>query len=105
MPWVILIVAGALEVAWALMLPATHGFTRLPQTVAFLVMLGGSMYGLALATRAIPIGTAYAVWVGIGAVGTVVFGVLRGGDPVSPARLASLAALVLSIVAVKLTAR
>lgn len=104
MPWIILLVAGALEVAWALMLPATNGFTRLPQTVAFLLLLSGSMYGLALATRSIPIGTAYAVWVGIGAVGTVALGIVLKGEPASLMRVLALAALVASIVAVKLTA-
>jgi quaternary ammonium compound-resistance protein SugE len=102
--WIILIVAGVLEVAWALTLPATQGFTKLPQTIAFLVLLAGSMYGLAVATRSIPIGTAYAVWVGIGAVGTVALGIVLKGEPASFTRVLALAALVASIVAVKVTA-
>jgi quaternary ammonium compound-resistance protein SugE len=103
--WIILVLAGVLEVAWALTLPATHGFTRLPQTVVFVALLAASMYGLALATRTIPIGTAYAVWVGIGAVGTVALGILLKGEPASLTRVLALASLVASIVAVKLTSQ
>lgn len=103
MTWLVLVVAGFLEVAWALMLPETKGFTRPLPTVAFVVLLSLSMLGLSYATRTLPIGTAYAVWVGIGAVGTVLFGILVKGDQASPASLAALAALVASIVAVNLT--
>jgi quaternary ammonium compound-resistance protein SugE len=69
MPWVLLIIAGLLEVAWASLLPETNGLTRLLPTAGFVVALAGSMFLLAKATETIPIGTGYAVWVGIGAVG------------------------------------
>jgi quaternary ammonium compound-resistance protein SugE len=104
MPWLALVVAGLLEVAWALALPETKGFTRLLPSALFLALLSGSMLGLAYATRTLPIGTAYAVWVGIGAVGTVLGGIAVRGDHASGPQLVALGALVASIVAVKLTA-
>ena len=104
MAWLALVVAGLLEVAWASALPATRGFTRPLATVAFIALLAGSMLGLAYATKTLPIGTAYAIWVGIGAVGTVLTGIVVRGDQASTAQLVALGALVASIVAVKLTA-
>jgi quaternary ammonium compound-resistance protein SugE len=104
MEWVILIASGVLEAVWATALGASKNFRRLWPTVIFVVALALSMWGLAFAMTAIPVGTAYAVWVGIGAVGTVLFGIVVRGEPTSPANLAALSLLVLSIVAVKLTA-
>ena len=104
MSWIILVIAGIFEVAWASLLPATKGFTRPVATVGFLVTLGVSMYLLGVATRDIPIGTAYAVWVGIGAVGTFLVGATIKGDPTNPAQLVAMAFLVTSIIAVKITA-
>jgi len=104
MAWLALVIAGLLEVAWALTLPETKGFTRPLPSALFAVLLVGSMLGLAYATRTLPIGTAYAIWVGIGAVGTVLLGVLVRGDQATAGQLVSLGALVVSIVAVKLTA-
>lgn len=104
MAWIVLIVAGLFEVVWASLLDATKGFTRPAPTVGFLVTLAISMYLLSLATRSIPIGTAYAVWVGIGAVGAFLVGVLVKGDQTSLAQVVAIGALVVSIVAVKLTA-
>lgn len=104
MAWIVLIVAGLFEVAWASLLSETKGFTRLWPTVTFVVTLGASMYLLSVAVQTIPIGTAYAVWVGIGAVGAFAVGVLLKNDPTSPAQVAAIGALVASIVAVKLTA-
>ncbi len=104
MAWLVLVVAGFLEVGWALALPETKGFTRPLPTLVFLVLLACSMLGLAYATRTLPIGTAYAVWVGIGAVGTVLAGIVVRGDHAGPAQLLALAALIASIVAVKVTA-
>ncbi len=104
MAWIILIVAGLFEVVWASLLDATKGFTRLWPTVGFLVTLGISMYLLSVATRTIPIGTGYAVWVGIGAVGAFVVGVVVKGDATSVGQVAAISALVMSIVAVKVTA-
>ena len=104
MAWLLLVVAGILEVVWASLLPATERFSRPLPSAAFATALVASMVLLAMASRAIPLGTAYAVWVGIGAVGTVLFGIVARGAPTSPANLAALSLLVVSIVAVKLTA-
>lgn len=101
MAWFALVVAGLLEVAWALTLPKTLGFTRPVPTVAFLLLLAGSMYGLSFATRTLPLGTAYAVWVGIGAVGTVLLGVVVYGDPATPIRLLFLGLVLAGIVGLK----
>jgi len=103
MAWFVLVVAGLFEVVWASLLEETRGFTRPLPTVAFLVTMGLSMYLLSIAVRSIPIGTAYAVWVGIGAVGAFVVSVVRGAET-SPAQLLAMGALVASIVAVRLTA-
>ena len=102
MAWFVLIVAGLLEVAWASMLPATEGLSRPGPTVAFLVLLAGSMILLARATETIPIGTAYVVWVGIGAVGAAGVGMLQG-DPVTAPRILCLALIVAGVVGLNLT--
>lgn len=103
MSWVLLVIAGFLEVAWASVLPATKGLTRLVPTAVFLTLLAGSMYALAKASEQIPIGTAYGVWVGIGAVGAAVTGVVVHGDPATPARIGFLTLLVVAIVGLKAT--
>lgn len=103
MPWVLLVIAGLLEVGWAAVLPATHGLSRLVPTLLFLVLLAGSMLLLAIAARSIPLGTAYSVWVGIGAVGAAIVGIVWHGDPATPLRLVFLALLIVSIVGLKLT--
>ena len=103
MPWILLIIAGLLEVVWAAALPATDGLTRPLPTAGFLVALAGSMFLLARATQTIPLGTAYVVWVGIGAVGAAIVGLTIHNDPATPARLAFLSLLVVSIVGLKLT--
>ncbi|MGA9276930.1 DMT family transporter [Ilumatobacter sp.] len=104
MAWIILIIAGLFEVAWASLLGETKGFTRLVPTLGFLATLGTSMYLLSVATRTIPIGTGYAVWVGIGAVGAFLVGTLIRGDETNPAQVIAVGALVVSIIAVKATA-
>ena len=104
MAWLVLLVAGGFEVAWAALLGETKGFSRPLPTAGFLATLAASMYLLSAATKTIPIGTAYAVWVGIGAVGAFVFSVVVRQQPTSPAQIAAMAALVLTIVAVKATA-
>ena len=103
MSWILLVVAGLLEVAWASLLPATNGLTRPLPTVAFVVVLTASMLALAKAAETIPLGTAYSVWVGIGAVGAAVVGIVLHGDAASPARVGFLALLVVSIVGLKLS--
>lgn len=104
MAWLVLVVAGMFEVAWATLLDSTRGFTRLWPTVGFLVTLAVSMYLLSVATRSIPIGTGYAVWVGVGAVGTFAVNVSFRGQATNVAQLAAITALIAAIVAVKLTA-
>ncbi|WP_437228538.1 quaternary ammonium compound efflux SMR transporter SugE [Planctomicrobium sp. SH661] len=101
MAWWILIVAGLFEVAWASGLKATQGFTKLGPSVFTLVTLAISMILLALALRTIPVGTGYAVWTGIGAVGTACLGILIFGEPATPARLGFLFLIVVGIVGLK----
>lgn len=101
MPWLLLVIAGLLEVAWASVLPSTNGLTRLGPTAAFLALLAASMYLLARATETIPIGTGYAVWVGIGATGAALVGIVVNGEPATAARLFFLTLLIVSIVGLK----
>ncbi len=103
MPWILLIVAGLLEVAWASLLPASDGLTRPVPTAGFVLLLAASMLALAKASETISLGTAYSVWVGIGAVGAAVVGIVLHGDAASPARVGFLALLVISIVGLKLS--
>jgi quaternary ammonium compound-resistance protein SugE len=104
MAWVVLVVAGLFEVAWASLLAESQGFSKAAPTLAFLGTLAISMYLLSVATRTIPIGTAYAVWVGIGAVGAFTVAVVIRGEATNIAQLVAMTALVASIVAVKVTA-
>ena len=103
MAWVLLVIAGLLEVVWAAALPATEGLKRPLPTAVFLVALSASMYLLARASESIPLGSAYTVWVGIGAVGAVVAGLILYDDPMSPARLGFLILLIVAIIGVRLT--
>ncbi len=103
MPWILLVVAGLLEVGWASALPATERFTRPVPTVVFLVMLVASMVALARASESIPLGTAYAVWVGIGAIGATVVGIVLHDDPATLGRIGFLVLLVVSIAGLKAT--
>ena len=103
MAWILLTVAGLLEVGWASALPATSGLTRPAPTALFVGLLAASMIALAMATRTIPVATAYAVWVGIGAAGAAIVGMLWRGDPASPLRVICLALMVLAIVGLKLS--
>lgn len=102
--WVILTIAGLLEVCWAIGLKYTEGFTRLWPSVFTLIALAASMFLLARATQTIPIGTAYAVWVGIGALGAVILGIILFNEPASALRLAFIGLLLVSLVGLKLTA-
>lgn len=104
MSWFVLVVAGLFEVAWASLLGETKGFTRVVPTVGFVLTLAISMFLLQVATRTIPIGTGYAVWVGIGAVGTFLVAVVFRGQSTSVGQVLAIAALVAAIIAVKLTA-
>ena len=102
MAWFILLVAGLLEVTWALGLKASDGFTRFWPTVGTLAAMVASMALLGLAVRTLPVGTAYAVWTGIGAIGTVLGGLLFFAEPSSPARLACVGLILAGIVGLKL---
>lgn len=103
MAWVLLFLAGILETAWAIGLKYTHGFTRLWPSVLTGLALVASMVLLSLAARTLPISTAYAVWVGIGAAGTMLLGVAVLGEPASPARLFFFALLLIAIAGLKAT--
>jgi quaternary ammonium compound-resistance protein SugE len=102
MAWVVLVVAGLLEVGWAVALKKSDGFARAGWTVVFSVALAGSMALLARAMRELPAGTAYAVWTGIGAAGTALLGMAVLGEPATGARAACLALIVAGIVGLKL---
>lgn len=104
MAWFILVVAGLLEVVWSLGLKYTHGFTRLIPSVITGGAIVASMYLLARAARTLPMGTAYAVWVGIGAAGAAIGGHFLFGEAMPPRRVVFLALLIVSIVGLKLTA-
>jgi quaternary ammonium compound-resistance protein SugE len=100
--WLILIVAGIFEIGWAIGLKYTDGFTRLWPSVWTAVALVLSMGLLGLALKVLPVGTAYAVWVGVGAVGTAILGVVLLGESANVARVASIALIVAGIVGLKL---
>lgn len=102
MAWVVLFVAGLLEVGWAVGLKYTEGFTRLWPTVGTVVSMVLSMGLLGIALRTLPVGTAYAVWTGIGTVGTVVLGIALFGEPASAMRLACVGLILAGIVGLKL---
>jgi quaternary ammonium compound-resistance protein SugE len=102
MAWTYLFIAGVLEVGWAVGLKYTEGFTRLWPTVGTALALVGSMLLLALALRTLPIGTAYAVWTGVGAVGTAILGIILFDEPADAARILCIALIVAGIVGLKL---
>lgn len=103
MSWLLLFVAGLLEVAWAIGLKYTEGFTRLWPSVGTGAAMVASVVLLGLAMRTLPVGTAYAVWTGIGAVGTVILGIVLFAEPATAARLGCVALIVAGIAGLKLT--
>ena len=103
MAWIILVVAGLFEVGWAIGLKYTEGFTRLWPTVWTALAMLISLWLLGIAMKSLPIGTAYSVWVGIGAVGTVILGIVLLGEPANAARLVSIALVVAGIIGLKLS--
>jgi len=102
--WLLLVVGGLFEVGFTTCLRFVDGFRNLPWTLAFLVSVSISMGLLAIAARTIPMGTAYAVWTGIGALGTVMVGILWFGEPLGAARLLLLVALIACIIGLRLVA-
>ena len=103
MAWILLVIAGILEAAWAIGLKYTHGFTRRVPSVLTIAGIVASMYLLAVAARTLPIGTAYGVWVGIGTFGTVILGMALLGEPATLPRIFFLALLLVAIVGLKVT--
>lgn len=101
MAWIILVMAGLFEVAWAVGLKYTDGFTRLLPSVATLAAMAVSVGLLALAVKTLPLSTAYAIWTGIGAVGAVILGIVLFHESASPARLACLALIIVGIIGLK----
>lgn len=103
MAWVVLFIAGLFEVGWAVAFKYTHGFTRLWPTVVAAVSVVISLGLLGVALRTLPLGTAYTVWTGIGAIGTVVLGIVLFGERASPMRLACVALILAGIIGLRLT--
>ena len=104
MPWTLLFLAGLFEVAWAVGLKYTDGFTKLLPTTLTVAAMVASIVLLGLAVKHLPVGTAYAVWTGIGTIGTVILGIVLLGDSAAPPRIVCLSLIVLGIVGLKLTA-
>ncbi|RCV58125.1 DMT family transporter [Marinitenerispora sediminis] len=102
MPWIVLVVSAVFEAVWATALGMSEGFTRLVPTLVFFVALTASMAGLGWAAKHIPIGTAYAVWVGIGAALTVLYAMATGGESVSAAKIVFLTGIIAAVVGLKL---
>ena len=103
MPWIVLVIAGLFEVGWAIGLKYTEGFSRLWPSVGTALAMVISVVLLGWAMRSLPVGTAYAVWTGIGAVGTVVLGIVLFQEPATAARLLCVAMILAGIVGLKLT--
>ncbi|HET6533001.1 MAG TPA: SMR family transporter [Actinoplanes sp.] len=101
MAWLVLVLSGVLESVWAIALDKTEGFTRLVPSVVFSVALIASMAGLAYAMRSLPVGTAYAVWVGIGAVLTVVYAMATGAESVSAIKIVFLTLIIGGVIGLK----
>jgi len=102
MPWVILVLAGLFEVGWAIGLKYTEGFTRLLPTIWTVLAMIISLSLLGIAMKSLPVGTAYSVWVGVGAVGTVILGIVLLGEPANAPRLISVALIIGGIIGLKL---
>lgn len=104
MEWIYLIIAGLLEMVWAIGLKYTEGFSRPWPSIWTIAAMAASFYYLSQALKALPVGTSYAVWTGIGAVGTALLGMIMFGESVAPLRLVSLILIVLGMIGLKLSA-
>jgi quaternary ammonium compound-resistance protein SugE len=102
MAWVILVIAGLFEVGWAIGLKYTEGFTRPLPTLWTVAAMGISLWLLGIAMKSLPVGTAYSVWVGVGAAGTVILGIVLFGEPANIARLVSVALIITGIIGLRL---
>ncbi|WP_421996062.1 DMT family transporter [Roseococcus sp.] len=103
MAWIYLVAAGILEIVWAFAMKQSHGFTRLVPTVVMLVAMLGSVGLLTLSMRVLPLGTAYAIWTGIGAMGAFLVGVMVLGEAASPMRIAAVLLILAGLVLMKLS--
>ena len=102
MPWIILVLAGLFEVGWAIGLKYTDGFSKLWPTVGTVAAMAISLGLLGIAMKSLPVGTAYAIWVGVGAVGTVILGIVLFHEPLNALRVISVALIVAGLVGLKL---
>jgi len=102
MPWILLVLAGLFEVGWAIGLKYTDGFTKLWPTVGTVAAMMISLGLLGIAMKSLPVGTAYAIWVGVGAVGTVILGIVLFQEPTNALRLVSVGLIVAGLVGLKL---
>lgn len=103
MKWVLLVIAGLLEVAWAVGLKYSHGFTKLVPSVLTVIGMIASFYFLSLALKNLPLGTAYAIWTGIGAVGTVALGIMLFKEPADMIRLICIGLILTGIIGLKMS--
>jgi quaternary ammonium compound-resistance protein SugE len=103
MAWLFLVIAGIFEVVWAVLLKYSNGFTRLVPSILTIAGMIISFFFLSLSLKSLPIGNAYAIWTGIGAIGTVILGILLFDDPATPARLALIGLILVGIIGLKLT--
>ena len=102
MPWLVLVLAGLFEIGWAIGLKYTDGFTKVWPTLGTVASMVVSLGLLGLAMKSLPVGTAYAVWVGVGAVGTAILGIVLLGEPANAGRMVSLGLIVAGIIGLKL---
>ncbi|HEY5804358.1 MAG TPA: quaternary ammonium compound efflux SMR transporter SugE [Lysobacter sp.] len=102
MPWIILVLAGLFEVGWAIGLKYTDGFSKLWPTVGTVAAMAISLGLLGIAMKSLPVGTAYAIWVGVGAVGTVILGIVLFNEPVNALRMVSVGLIIAGLVGLKL---
>lgn len=103
MAWVILVLAGLFETGWAIGLKFTEGFTRLWPTIWTILAMIVSLWLLGIAIKSLPVGAAYSIWVGVGAVGTVILGIVLLGEPANAGRLISIAFIIAGIIGLKLS--
>ena len=102
MPWLVLVLAGLFEIGWAIGLKYTDGFTKLWPTIGTVASMAVSLGLLGIAMKSLPVGTAYAVWVGVGAVGTAILGIVLLGEPANAVRMLSLGLIIAGIIGLKL---
>ena len=102
MAWILLVLAGLFEVGWAIGLKYTEGFSRLWPTIWTVLAMIISLWLLGIAMKSLPVGTAYSIWVGVGAVGTVILGIVLLGEPANPSRLISVALIMAGIIGLKI---